>query len=532
MKQDYAVRTGSIRPSAVELNDRKRSSIQGQVGENSGTEVKSESVQPEPVVSDEEWQVASRAARTATWGAIFYLITTDILGPFSVPWAMSQLGYGPGFVLYTIFGILCFYSGSQLWKQFLGLDSEKYPVKSYGDLAFRIYGRWARHGVNILQSLQFFLNVTLLIVGSGQAIVQLAAGSSGTGKFCFIAAEIIFAAAGFILGQVRTLQKYSHIANIAIWMNLFVIFMTMGISSSTPPNWTAVTASYNIPKGPIYHTGGTPPGKSLTDQINGLMQAVYSYGGATLFNELMAEMRRPYDFWKGLMFAEVFIYACYIIFGMVVYRFYGQATFNPAYQGINPYSWQTVGNVFSLITGLIAAGLYGNIGIKVLYANVGREIFHFPPLEAKKGKWIWVAFVPFYWGVAWVIGAAVPQISYLGSFVGASMILQFTYTFPPILMVGFNVLKDSITEQDVFIPSTGEVRRSDGGFQRLWRGYKKKFFINLFDTIYFLGALVTAILGIYASIVGMIDSYKGTQVQAFSCCSPTGDNWPGCGTAT
>ena len=35
-------------------------------------------------ISDEEWVTASRAARTATWGAIFYLITTDILGPFSV----------------------------------------------------------------------------------------------------------------------------------------------------------------------------------------------------------------------------------------------------------------------------------------------------------------------------------------------------------------------------------------------------------------------------------------------------------------
>jgi hypothetical protein len=33
-------------------------------------------------VSDEEWAVASRAARTATWGAVFYLITTDILGPY------------------------------------------------------------------------------------------------------------------------------------------------------------------------------------------------------------------------------------------------------------------------------------------------------------------------------------------------------------------------------------------------------------------------------------------------------------------
>jgi hypothetical protein len=36
-------------------------------------------------VSDDEWTNASRAGRTATWGAVFYLITTDILGPFSVP---------------------------------------------------------------------------------------------------------------------------------------------------------------------------------------------------------------------------------------------------------------------------------------------------------------------------------------------------------------------------------------------------------------------------------------------------------------
>jgi hypothetical protein len=36
-------------------------------------------------VSDEDWINASRAMRTATWSAVFYLITTDILGPFGVP---------------------------------------------------------------------------------------------------------------------------------------------------------------------------------------------------------------------------------------------------------------------------------------------------------------------------------------------------------------------------------------------------------------------------------------------------------------
>jgi hypothetical protein len=36
-------------------------------------------------VTDNEWQNASRALRTASWSAVFYLITTDILGPFNVP---------------------------------------------------------------------------------------------------------------------------------------------------------------------------------------------------------------------------------------------------------------------------------------------------------------------------------------------------------------------------------------------------------------------------------------------------------------
>ncbi|KAH0147115.1 oligopeptide transporter protein, partial [Aureobasidium melanogenum] len=38
------------------------------------------------VATEDEWLQASRAARTATWGSVFYLITTDILGPYSVPY--------------------------------------------------------------------------------------------------------------------------------------------------------------------------------------------------------------------------------------------------------------------------------------------------------------------------------------------------------------------------------------------------------------------------------------------------------------
>ena len=35
-------------------------------------------------ITDTEWTNANRAFRTATWAACFYLITTDILGPFGI----------------------------------------------------------------------------------------------------------------------------------------------------------------------------------------------------------------------------------------------------------------------------------------------------------------------------------------------------------------------------------------------------------------------------------------------------------------
>ena len=46
------------------------------------------------IVTEEEWTNASRAMRTATAGAVFFLITTDILGPFGLPYAFATTGWG------------------------------------------------------------------------------------------------------------------------------------------------------------------------------------------------------------------------------------------------------------------------------------------------------------------------------------------------------------------------------------------------------------------------------------------------------
>ena len=104
--------------------------------------------------------------------------------------------------------------------------------------------------------------------------------------------------------------------------------------------------------------------------------------------------------WFYQALAQSVIFSAYLLYGAFIYvshspcpfpvcgglylfpqAFQGQFTLPFAYQGVSKYSWQTVGeatrlanyfqivtdiivgNALALVTGIIAAGLYGNIGI-------------------------------------------------------------------------------------------------------------------------------------------------------------------------
>lgn len=480
-------------------------------------------------VTDEEWTNASRAVRTATASAVFFLITTDILGPFGLPYAFATTGWGPGVALYTVFGFMAGVSGWLLWACFMGLDSYQYPVKSYGDLAFRLYGQSARYVFNILQSIQLICAVALIIISNGEALSEVSKF-----KLCYAICCLVWALAGFFIGQVRTLQKFGWLANFAVWINLLIMFISMGVAAHSPPLYSAAAASAGYSVNPalvtpnaagvfpaVTHSAGLPDPANFGASVNGLMQAVYAYGGAMLFTEFMSEMKRPYDFLKGMWGAQFFIYICYMIYGLFMYGYQGQYLQNPSYLGISPYNWQTAGNVLAMVSALIAAALYGNIGVKVLYNNIAVEFFRAPPLSQKNGKLLWVALIPIYWSIAFVVGAAIPDFSGFTTIVAAVCILQFTYTFPPFLHLAFNVKKNALRGGEGFDPVTGQVSLQDTGVKRMMRGFMAgNWYLNVWNVIYFLGSLATAGLGIWAACENLILIYAEPQVNAYSCHSP------------
>ena len=100
-------------------------------------------------------------------------------------------------------------------------------MRTYGDLFFRVYGQVPRHIVNFMLGLQMLLFVSVLILANGQSISQISQGNHGSNGngICFVACLMIFMAAGFILGQIRTLQRFAWISNFAVWINLIIIFL-------------------------------------------------------------------------------------------------------------------------------------------------------------------------------------------------------------------------------------------------------------------------------------------------------------------
>jgi hypothetical protein len=133
-----------------------------------------------------------------------------------------------------------------------------------------------------------------------------------------------------------------------------------------------------------------------------------------------------------------------------------------------------------------------------------------------------VFVVPVYWALAYVIATAVPNIGDISSLVGAFCIGNFTYTFPALLKLGFDIKKGAMLPDEHFDVETKKYVRLDGGMKRWWRGYKKTLLISTFNIFYLLGSLVVCGLGCYAAIEALISAFGsgGTTATHFSCTSP------------
>lgn len=406
----------------------------------------------------------------------------------------------------------------------MGLDSARFPMVSYGDTFFRIFGKKSRHFINVTQSIQQFMTVAVLVLASGSLIGQLSKN-----RICYIVCILIFAIFGALAGNIRSLHRIGWLANGSVWMNIVSFLIIIVAVCKYAPDYEYLEAAtlINVIE-PVKTFAGVVPDAyqqsayGFSAQLTAVNNIVYAYGGALLFIAFLAEMRHPLDFWKGLTIAMAFITIVYIAFGIIVYSQFGQYSAQSIGQAIEPFSLQSVGNVLGLLTGAVACLMYMNIGMKTIYVEVFEEVLHFPSLITTKGRIMWTVMGPIYWALAFIVGASIPSIFGISSLVGALLILNFTYTFPPMLWVGYMCQIGAQLPGEGFDPATGITTRHDSGFKRWSRGFKAYFWLNTMNVLYAAGALACSGMGSYAAIVSLQTLFGpgGTVATSWGCAVP------------
>ena len=103
--EDY-LHFAALQRLAEETTDEAKEQLQGKgnwltrlsdhKGQNVNVDVRGLENPIPPTADELERENLSRALRLASWSTVFYLITTDILGPFNAPYAIAQVGWVPG----------------------------------------------------------------------------------------------------------------------------------------------------------------------------------------------------------------------------------------------------------------------------------------------------------------------------------------------------------------------------------------------------------------------------------------------------
>jgi len=69
---------------------------------------------------------------------------------------------------------------------------------------------------------------------------------------------------------------------------------------------------------------------------------------------------------------------------------------------------------------------------------------------------------------AFIVGSAIPQVQTITGLIAAVAIMQFTYSFPPLLRLGYDVITDAMVADKEYVPGAGANCRVD-----TWRDWSR-----------------------------------------------------------
>nr|CAB3479834.1 unnamed protein product [Digitaria exilis] len=379
----------------------------------------------------DNWLPINGSRNAKWWYSAFHNVTAMVgAGVLSLPYAMSQLGWGAGVTVMILSWIITLYTLWQMVEMHEMVPGRRFD--RYHELGQYAFGE--KLGLWIVVPQQ-------LVVEVGVNIVYMVTGGTSLQKFHDTVCEnckhikltyfiMIFASAHFVLSQLPNFDSISGVSLAAAVMSLSYSTIAWGASVH---NGKVADVDYSL-------SASTTPGK-VFDFLAALGSVAFAYAGHNVVLEIQAtipstpEKPSKKPMWRGVVVAYIVVALCYLPVSFVGYWAFGNSVKGDILVTLNKPKWLiALANMMVVIHVIGSYQIYA-MPVFDMIETVLVKKFRFPPGLTLRliARSTYVAFTMF-------LGITFPFFSDLLSFFGGFAFAPTTYFICIILGVLLMVL--------------------------------------------------------------------------------------------
>ncbi|XP_078166349.1 lysine histidine transporter 1-like isoform X2 [Carex rostrata] len=378
----------------------------------------------EKEASLDAWLPITSSRNAKWWYAAFHNVTAMVgAGVLSLPYAMSELGWGPGIAVLILSWIITLYTLWQMVEMHEMVPGKRFD--RYHELGQHAFGE--KLGLWIVVPQQ-------LIVEVGVNIVYMVTGGKSLKKFhdsvCPSCKPIkqtyfimIFGSVHFVLSQLPNFNSISGISLAAAVMSLSYSTIAWGASVDKGRQHDVTYALRSH----------TTSGK-VFDFFSALGDVAFAYAGHNVVLEIQAtipstpEKPSKKPMWKGVIVAYIVVALCYFPVALIGYYVYGNTVSDNILITLEKPRWLiAMANMFVVIHVIGSYQIYAMPVFDMIETVLVKKL-RFPPSLGLRiiSRSLYVAFTMF-------IGMTFPFFGGLLGFFGGFAFAPTTYFLPCIM---------------------------------------------------------------------------------------------------
>ncbi|XP_021911741.1 lysine histidine transporter 1-like [Carica papaya] len=372
----------------------------------------------------DDWLPITSSRNAKWWYSAFHNVTAMVgAGVLSLPYAMSNLGWGPGVVILTLSWVTTLYTLWQMVEMHEMIPDRRFD--RYHELGQYAFGEKLGLYIVVPQQLICEVGVDIVYMVTGGKSLQkihnlVCKGCKEIKTTYFI---MIFASVHFVL---------SHLPNFNSISGVSLAAAVMSVSYSTIA-WTA-----SVHKGVQPDVQYGYKGKDATDTVFNFFTAMgdvaFAYAGHNVVLEIQAtipstpERKSKGPMWKGVLVAYIIVAFCYFPVALIGYWMFGNNVEDNVLISLEKPTWLIVAaNLFVVIHVIGSYQVYAMPVFDMIETVLVKKL-HFRPTRLLRfvSRNIYVALTMF-------VAISFPFFGGLLGFFGGFAFAPTTYFLPCIM---------------------------------------------------------------------------------------------------